>query len=64
MVAAGHNQSIHDYSDVEYPGDLRNCDACHDTDDTRAHAYTNTAFFDDLFGEPAQPAMLMARALQ
>jgi hypothetical protein len=31
-VAAGHNQSIHDYSDVEYPGDLRNCDACHVND--------------------------------
>jgi len=87
-VVAGHNQSIHDYSHVEYPGDLRNCDACHvsdsqqlplpagllptttpqewwdpmgpqsaaclschDTDGARAHAYTNTAFFDDIFGE-------------
>jgi len=87
-VVAGHNQSIHDYSEVEYPGDLRNCEACHvsgtqqlplpagllptttpqewwdpmgpqaaaclschDTDDARAHAYTNTAFFDDIFGE-------------
>jgi OmcA/MtrC family decaheme c-type cytochrome len=28
-IVAGHNQSIHDYSHVEYPGDLRNCDACH-----------------------------------
>ena len=28
-VAAGHNQSIHDYSNIHYPGDLRNCDACH-----------------------------------
>lgn len=28
-VVAGHNQSIHDYSHVEYSGDLRNCDACH-----------------------------------
>jgi len=33
-VVAGHNQSIHDYSEVEYPGDLRNCDACH-IDDTQ-----------------------------
>jgi len=33
-VVAGHNQSIHDYSEVEYPGDLRNCDACH-VDDTQ-----------------------------
>jgi len=29
FVVAGFNQSIHDYSDVEYPGDLRNCDKCH-----------------------------------
>jgi OmcA/MtrC family decaheme c-type cytochrome len=87
-VVAGHNQSIHDYGEVEYPGDLRNCAvchendsyllplpagllatttpqewwspmgpqaaaclSCHDSDDTRAHAYTNTAFFDDIFGE-------------
>jgi len=28
-VVAGHNQSVHDYGEVEYPGDLRNCDACH-----------------------------------
>ena len=28
-VVAGHNQSIHDYGEVEYPGDLRNCNACH-----------------------------------
>jgi len=28
-IAAGHNGSIHDYGHVEYPGDLRNCDACH-----------------------------------
>ena len=88
FVVAGHNQSIHDYSHVHYPGDLRNCGACHadnsqqlplpagllptttpqewwdpmgpqaaaclschDSDDARAHAYTNTAFFDDVFGE-------------
>ena len=29
FVVAGFNQSIHDYSDVVYPGDLRNCAACH-----------------------------------
>ncbi len=28
-VVAGHGQSIHDYGEVEYSGDLRNCDACH-----------------------------------
>jgi OmcA/MtrC family decaheme c-type cytochrome len=33
-VVAGHNNSIHDYSDVEFPGDLRNCRTCHaDTTD-------------------------------
>ena len=87
-TVAGHNQSIHPYDDKVYPGDLRNCAACHendseqlplpagllptttpqewwspmgpqaaaclschDGDDARAHAYTNTAFFDDMFGE-------------
>jgi len=29
FVVRGFNQSIHDYSDVEYPGDLRDCDKCH-----------------------------------
>jgi len=28
----GHNGSFHDYNHVEYPGDLRNCDACHVND--------------------------------
>jgi len=28
-VVAGFGQSIHDYSDVEYPGDLRDCGKCH-----------------------------------
>jgi OmcA/MtrC family decaheme c-type cytochrome len=28
-VVAGYGQSIHDYSHVEYPGDLRICEACH-----------------------------------
>ena len=31
-VVAGHNQSVHDYSEVGYPGDLRNCDKCHVND--------------------------------
>jgi len=31
-VVAGHNQSVHDYGHVEYPGDLRNCDKCHVND--------------------------------
>jgi len=29
FVVAGHNNSIHDYSDVVFPGDLRNCRTCH-----------------------------------
>jgi len=28
-VVAGFGQSIHDYSEVEYPGDLRDCAVCH-----------------------------------
>lgn len=28
-TVAGHNQSIHPYGEVQYPGDLRNCEACH-----------------------------------
>jgi OmcA/MtrC family decaheme c-type cytochrome len=29
FVVAGHNQSIIDFSGVEYPGNLANCDVCH-----------------------------------
>ncbi|NNK38826.1 MAG: hypothetical protein HKP03_10125, partial [Xanthomonadales bacterium] len=28
-VVYGYRSSIHDYSDVHYPGDLRNCEGCH-----------------------------------
>ena len=28
-VVYGYRSSLHDFSHVEYPGDLRNCDACH-----------------------------------
>jgi OmcA/MtrC family decaheme c-type cytochrome len=28
-VVYGYGNSKHDYSDGEYPGDLRNCEACH-----------------------------------
>jgi OmcA/MtrC family decaheme c-type cytochrome len=28
-VVYGYRSSVHDYSDVHYPGDLRNCEACH-----------------------------------
>jgi OmcA/MtrC family decaheme c-type cytochrome len=29
-VIIGHNQSVHDYSHVAYPQDIRNCESCHD----------------------------------
>ena len=28
-VVYGYRSSVHDYSHVEYVGDLRNCEACH-----------------------------------
>ena len=28
-VVYGYRSSVHDFSEVEYVGDLRNCDACH-----------------------------------
>jgi len=28
-VVYGYRSSVHDYSEIAYPGDLRNCDACH-----------------------------------
>lgn len=28
-IIIGHNQSVHDYSDVELPQDIRNCTSCH-----------------------------------
>jgi len=32
-IVYGYRSSVHDYSEVHYPGDLRDCDACHvDTD--------------------------------
>jgi len=29
FVVYGYRSSLHDYSHVEYPGDLRSCDSCH-----------------------------------
>jgi OmcA/MtrC family decaheme c-type cytochrome len=29
-IIIGHNQSVHDYSHVVYPQDIRNCDNCHE----------------------------------
>ena len=31
-IVYGYRSSIHDFSEVRYPGDLRNCKACHDDD--------------------------------
>jgi OmcA/MtrC family decaheme c-type cytochrome len=31
-VVYGYRSSLHDYSDVHYVGDLRNCEACHVND--------------------------------
>jgi hypothetical protein len=31
-VVYGYRSSLHDYGHVEYPGDLRNCEACHIND--------------------------------
>ncbi len=28
-IIIGHNQSVHDYSEVTYPQDIRNCEQCH-----------------------------------
>lgn len=32
FVVYGYRSSLHDFSHVEFPGDLRNCDACHVND--------------------------------
>jgi OmcA/MtrC family decaheme c-type cytochrome len=29
FLVYGYRSTLHDYSHVEYPGDLRNCEACH-----------------------------------
>jgi OmcA/MtrC family decaheme c-type cytochrome len=31
-VVMGYRSSVHDYSHVEFPGDLRNCEKCHVND--------------------------------
>ena len=31
-VVYGYRSSVHDFSHVEFPGDLRNCESCHDGD--------------------------------
>jgi OmcA/MtrC family decaheme c-type cytochrome len=43
-IVYGYRSSVHDYSDVHFPGDLRDCDACHvdvdpDPDDYRSSAW-------------------------
>ena len=36
----GNNQSVHDYSEVEFPADVRNCEVCHDSKSGAAQADT------------------------
>jgi OmcA/MtrC family decaheme c-type cytochrome len=33
-VITGHGNSVHDYSEIVYPQDVRNCTTCHDESDT------------------------------
>ena len=35
-VVYGYRGSVNDFSDVEFPGDLRNCESCHITSDLDA----------------------------
>ncbi len=35
----GFRQSVHDYSEVIFPQDIRNCDSCHGPDATQSMAY-------------------------
>ncbi len=37
-VIVGHNQSVHDFSDVEFPADVRRCTHCHEQDKGAAQA--------------------------
>jgi OmcA/MtrC family decaheme c-type cytochrome len=38
-VIIGHNQSVHDYSDVAFPQDIRNCQSCHTEDAVQHEAF-------------------------
>jgi OmcA/MtrC family decaheme c-type cytochrome len=33
-VITGHNNTVHDFSEIVYPQDVRNCTTCHDESDT------------------------------
>ncbi len=35
----GHNQSVHDYSEVEWTQDIRNCDTCHAPDTPESYIW-------------------------
>ncbi len=40
-VIIGFNGSVHDYSDVEFPQDIRNCTKCHTSQATQSDDYKN-----------------------
>jgi formylmethanofuran dehydrogenase subunit E len=59
-IVYGYRSSVHDYSDVHYPGDLRDCEACHVNDsynlplpEGRANTHAPSAFITDMGPETA-----------
>jgi len=43
-IVYGYRSSVVDYSEIEYPGDLRDCDACHVDTDPRATVYRSSSW--------------------
>jgi OmcA/MtrC family decaheme c-type cytochrome len=41
FVIVGNNNSVHDYSDIEFPQDIRNCQTCHEESDTNTPQASN-----------------------
>jgi formylmethanofuran dehydrogenase subunit E len=59
-IVYGYRSSVHDYSDVHYPGDLRDCEVCHVNDsynlplpEGRANTHAPSAFITDMGPETA-----------
>jgi OmcA/MtrC family decaheme c-type cytochrome len=38
-IVIGYRQSVHDYSNVAYPQDIRNCTSCHGPDNLEGHVW-------------------------